>query len=140
MHVAEFVEFHYARQWLWWDNRSEFKTRFNYLLCDINRVAHGVGASATRVGPSGGQSTANDEVCRMINNSLRKVGLLDSRSSETEWKRYRVFEQMVNDEFLRRTARRYDGGVRPYNMPAPGRGAGRGPAPPPRRPAGRGGS
>lgn len=134
MHVAEFEEFHYARQWLWWDNRSEFTTRFNYLLCDINRVAHGVGASTVRVGPSGGPSTASDEVCRMVKERLRKAGLLDSRSSETEWKRDRMIDQLVNEESLRRTARRFDGhgGGRPYNMPAPGRGAGRGPAPPPR--------
>ena len=95
MHIAEFREFHYTREWLWWDARSKFHTRFHYLLCDINRVARSVGASSTRTGPSGGLSSANEDVCRTIKGRLRKAGLLASRSSDTEWKRDRVFDQLL---------------------------------------------
>ena len=46
----------------------------------------------------------------MIRARLHKTGLLDSKSTEADWKRDRVFDQLLNDESLRRTARRYEGG------------------------------
>ena len=43
-YICEFEDFHCTKKWRWWDSRDEFHTRFHYLLCDINRVAHGVGS------------------------------------------------------------------------------------------------
>ena len=74
-------------------------------------MAQGVGSPTMVPGGKTAAPAGNDASVGTVSRLLPRANLLDSRSTPTEWKIERLFDQIALDETHRRQARRFENGV-----------------------------
>lgn len=61
-YIYEFETYYFTQKWLGWDTLPSFQSPFQYILCNINRVAHMVDDATGATAFTGGSKVSKDSI------------------------------------------------------------------------------